>query len=279
MAYTQSIARPRIPRPTPDFWTPSLWIFGIAVFAFIYAPMIIMVLFSFQSTKSLTLPFVPFSLQWYAKLATDRNMLDSVQASLKLAGITVVLSLIIGVPGAFVLDRTKFPGKVLFQRLVLLPLILPGIITGIALLSFYSVIGLSIATGYPAIPGLPVVLGHATALVAVVVTQVFARLQRFDRVQEEAAADLGANEWRTFWTVTLPNIRTAILGAALLVFTLSMDEIAVTYFLIGRQNTIPMEIFGRMRRLADPEINAVSTLIFLASIILIIIWARLMRED
>jgi spermidine/putrescine transport system permease protein len=92
-------------------------------------------------------------------------------------------------------------------------------------------------------------------------------------------ADLGANEWKTFWTVTLPNIRTAILGAALLVFTLSMDEIAVTYFLIGRQNTIPMEIFGRMRRIVDPEINAVSAIIFVASIVVIIVWARLMREE
>ncbi len=276
---TQAVHAPTSPRPLADFWTPVLWVGGTAVFLFIYLPMFVMVLFSFQNSKSLTWPFIPYSLQWYEKLLTDRNMLDSVQASLKLASITVVLSLVIGVPGAFVLDRTRFPGKVLFQRLVLLPLMLPGIITGIALLSFYSQIGLSIAAGYPAIPGWPVVLGHATALVSVVVTQVYARLQRFDRVQEEAAADLGANEWQTFWTVTLPNIRTAILGAALLVFTLSMDEIAVTYFLIGRQNTIPMEIFGRMRRIVDPEINAVSALIFVASIIVIIIWARLMREE
>jgi spermidine/putrescine transport system permease protein len=276
---SQAVHAPSTPHPNPNFWTPALWVTGITVFLFIYMPMFVMVLFSFQNSKSLTWPFIPYSLQWYEKLLTDRNMLDSVQASLKLASITVVLSLIIGVPGAFVLDRTKFPGKVLFQRLVLLPLMLPGIITGIALLSFYSQIGLSIAAGYPIIPGWPVVLGHATALVSVVVTQVYARLQRFDRVQEEAAADLGANEWRTFWTVTLPNIRTALLGAALLVFTLSMDEIAVTYFLIGRQNTIPMEIFGRMRRIVDPEINAVSAIIFVASIFVIIIWARLMREE
>ncbi len=276
---TRSIRAPASSHLLADYWTPVLWVSGTAVFLFIYLPMFVMVLFSFQNSKSLTWPFIPYSMQWYDKLLTDRNMLDSVQASLKLASITVILSLVIGVPGAFVLDRIKFPGKVLFQRLVLLPLMLPGIITGIALLSFYSQIGLSIAAGYPTIPGWPVVLGHATALVSVVVTQVYARLQRFDRVQEEAAADLGANEWQTFRTVTLPNIRTAILGAALLVFTLSMDEIAVTYFLIGRQNTIPMEIFGRMRRIVDPEINAVSAIIFVASIIVIIIWARLMREE
>ncbi len=276
---TRSIRAPASPHLLADYWTPVLWVSGSAVFLFIYLPMFVMVLFSFQNSKSLTWPFIPYSMQWYDKLLTDHNMLDSVQASLKLASITVILSLVIGVPGAFVLDRIKFPGKVLFQRLVLLPLMLPGIITGIALLSFYSQIGLSIAAGYPTIPGWPVVLGHATALVSVVVTQVYARLQRFDRVQEEAAADLGANEWQTFRTVTLPNIRTAILGAALLVFTLSMDEIAVTYFLIGRQNTIPMEIFGRMRRIVDPEINAVSAIIFVASIIVIIIWARLMREE
>ena len=106
------------------------------------------------------------------------------------------------------------------------------------------------------------VLGHAAALTSVVITQVFARLQRLDRAQEEASQDLYANEWQTFWHVTFPNIRTAVLGAGLLVFTLSLDEIAVTFFLIGRQNTLPLQIWGLLRRGITPEVNAAATVIF-----------------
>ena len=99
-----------------------------------------------------------------------------------------------------------------------------------------------------------------------------------DRALEEASADLYANDWRTFWLVTLPTIRTAVLGAALLVFTLSLDEIAVTFFLIGRQNTLPLEIWGLLRRGITPVVNAVATLIFAVSFVIIVWWARLTRD-
>ena len=262
-----------------DWITLDLWYAGITVFLFIYMPMAVMVIWSFHTSRIVNFPLKPFTWDWYLMIPGDRPLIEAVIASLKLASTTVVLSLGIGLPGAFVLDRVNFPGKVLYQRFVLLPLILPGIITGVSLLSFFKTIGIKLTAGYPTIPGWPLVIGHGTALISIVVTQVFARLQRFDRVQEEASADLGANEWRTFWYVTLPNIRTAVLGAALLVFTLSMDEIAVSFFLIGRRNTIPLEIFGRMRRTLTPEILAISTLIFLSSIVIILLWARLMREE
>ena len=155
----------------------------------------------------------------------------------------------------------------------------PGIITGVALLTFFSFVGLSLSSGFPLVPGWPVVLGHAAALTSVVITQVFARLQRLDRAQEEASQDLYANEWQTFWYVTFPSIRTAVLGAGLLVFTLSLDEIAVTFFLIGRQNTLPLQIWGLLRRGITPEVNAAATIIFAMSVAVIVVWARLMRED
>ena len=150
---------------------------------------------------------------------------------------------------------------------MLLPLILPGIITGLSLLMLcvFSGLELSLAT---------IALGHGTALIAVATTEVFAGLQKFDRRQEEASLDLGANYWQTFWRITLPNLKLSIIGAALLIFTLSMDEIAVTFFLIGRDNTLPLEIWGRLRRGITPEINAVSTLIFAVSVGLIVIWYR-----
>jgi spermidine/putrescine transport system permease protein len=120
-----------------------------------------------------------------------------------------------------------------------------------------------------------IVLGHGTALISVATTEVFAGLQKVDRAQEEASLDLGANYWQTFWRVTVPNLKLPIIGAALLIFTLSMDEIAVSFFLIGRDNTLPLEIWGRLRRGITPEINAVSTIIFLFSLIAFIVWYRL----
>ena len=110
-------------------------------------------------------------------------------------------------------------------------------------------------------------------------TEVFAGLQKLDRAQEEASLDLGANYWQTFWRVTLPNLQLSIIGAALLIFTLSMDEIAVSFFLIGRDNTLPLEIWGRLRRGITPEINAISTIIFVFSLAAIVTWYRLQSES
>jgi spermidine/putrescine transport system permease protein len=122
---------------------------------------------------------------------------------------------------------------------------------------------------------LTVFLGHGTALLSVATTELFAGLQKLDRAQEEASLDLGATPWQTFWRITLPNLKLSLIAAGLLIFTLSMDEIAVTFFLIGRDNTLPLEIWARLRRGITPEINAISTLIFCFSVFLILIWYRI----
>ena len=180
----------------------------------------------------------------------------------------MAISLAFGIPAALALDRANFPGKALFRRLVLLPLILPGIITGLSLLMLFREADVKLSL-------LTIVLGHGTALISVATTEVFAGLQKLDRAQEEASLDLGANYWQTFWRVTLPNLRLSIIGAALLIFTLSMDEIAVSFFLIGRDNTLPLEIWGRLRRGITPEINAISSIIFVFSLAAIVTWYRL----
>jgi len=120
-----------------------------------------------------------------------------------------------------------------------------------------------------------ITLGHGTALISVATTEIFAGLQKLDRAQEEASLDLGANQFTTFWRITLPNLRVSLIAAALLIFTLSLDEIAVSFFLIGRNNTLPLEIWSRLRRGITPEINAISTVILLFSIVLILVWYRL----
>jgi len=180
----------------------------------------------------------------------------------------VAIALGLGLPAALALDRAEFPGKALFRRLVLLPLILPGIITGLSLLMLFVAMGMKLSL-------VTVTLGHGTALISVATTELFAGLQKLDRAQEEASLDLGANPWSTFWKITLPNLRVSLIAAGLLIFTLSFDEIAVSFFLIGRDNTLPLEIWGRLRRGITPEINAISSIIFVFSLIAIVSWYRL----
>src|SRR6185295_12917850 len=208
------------------------------------------------------------TFDWYRQLFSDDAIWASFMNSLLVAFSAVAISLTFGIPAALALDRANFPGKALFRRLVLLPLILPGIITGPSLLMLFRAADVKLSL-------LTIILGHGTALISVATTEVFAGLQKLDRAQEEASLDLGANYWQTFWRVTLPNLRLSIIGAALLIFTLSMDEIAVSFFLIGRDNTLPLEIWGRLRRGITPEINAISTVIFVFSLVAIVTWYRL----
>ena len=250
-----------------------------AVFAFLYLPLAVVVIFAFHDSDIIAWPLRLGTLRWFEALAHDQAMLAAAGASLKLALAAVAIALGMGVPAAFALDRVDFPGKTAFRRLILLPLVLPGIITGVALLSFFSFVGLGLSSGYPLVPGWPVVLGHGAALTSVVVTQVFARLQRLDRSLEEASLDLYAGRWSTLRHVTLPGIRSAVIGSGLLVFTLSLDEIAVTFFLIGRQNTLPLYLWGLLRRGITPEVNAAAACIFLLSVVGIVARAGLTRED
>jgi spermidine/putrescine transport system permease protein len=250
--------------------TGSRWLpwHAASVFGFLYLPIVTLIVYSFNGSGVGGFPPRDLTLAWYRLLFADEAIWTSVLNSLLVAIAAVIISLGFGIPAALALDRANFPGKALFRRLVLLPLILPGIITGLSLLMLFreADVKLSLIT---------IALGHGTALISVATTEVFAGLQKFDRSQEEASLDLGATYWQTFRHITLPNLRLSIIGAALLIFTLSMDEIAVSFFLIGRDNTLPLEIWGRLRRGITPEINAVSTIIFVFSLAAILTWYRL----
>ena len=241
------------------------------ILAFLYLPIVVLIIFSFNTSRSLSWPMSGLTLDWYRKLAQNEQLLEALWNSLYVAGCATALTLFIGVPAAIALDRLNFPGKAIFRKLVLLPIALPGIITGISMLSMFKLFGMSLSLE-------TVILGHATALIAVVVTSVYARLQRLPKSYEEASKDLGANAINTFLYVTFPNIRSAVVGAGLLSFTLSFDEIPVTFFLTGRDNTLPMYIWSTMRRGLTPEINAVGALIVVASAILIVISVLLLRD-
>ncbi len=249
--------------------TPTwLALHALAVFAFLYLPIAVLVLYSFNGAGVAGFPPRNLTFAWYRMLLNDGPLWSTVGNSLIVAVAAVALALSFGFPAALALDRSNFPGKAAFRRLVLLPLILPGIITGLSLLRFFDFARLPLGLG-------SITVGHGTALISVATTEIFAGLQKFDRAQEEASLDLGANYWQTLMRVTLPILKLPIIGAALLIFTLSMDEIAVSFFLAGRENTLPLEIWSRLRRGMTPEINAISTVIFVFSLTMIVVWFHL----
>jgi spermidine/putrescine transport system permease protein len=252
----------------------SRWlaVYAFGVFAFLYFPIAVLIVYSFNGEGVGGFPPHDLTLAWYRLLAADGPLWDTVANSFIVAVAAVALALAFGLPAALALDRASFLGKNVFRRLVLLPLILPGIITGLSLLMLFVAAGMRLSL-------VTITFGHGTALISVAATEIFAGLQVLDRAQEEASLDLGADYWQTFWRVTLPNLRLSIIGAALLIFTLSLDEIAVSFFLIGRDNTLPLEIWSRLRRGITPEINAISTLIFVFSLVTILIWYRLRTKS
>jgi spermidine/putrescine transport system permease protein len=251
---------------------PLLAAYAAMVFFFLYSPILVLIVYSFNRDGVGGFPPRAFTWNWYRQLFADSAIWESVLNSVLVATGSIALALVLGLLAALALDRASFPGKALFRRLVLLPLILPGIITGLSLLMFAVTAGMPLSLW-------TVFLGHGTALVSVATTELFAGLQKLDRAQEEASLDLGASPWQTFWRITLPNLKLPLIAAGLLIFTLSMDEIAVTFFLIGRDNTLPLEIWGRLRRGMTPEINAISSVIFAVSVVLIIVWYRLRRRS
>lgn len=239
-------------------------ILASVVLFFLYAPILVIVVFSFNDSQYTGLPFNGFTLHWYVDLFNNRQIMNSIWNSVYVGLGVVAISVLFGLPAAIALDRYDFPGKGFFRRIVLLPIVLPGIITGVALLSFYLTLNfrLSLHT---------IMLGQGTALMCITITEVFARLQQMGKSQEEAAVNLGANEWEVFRHVTFPGIRSSLFGAMLIAFSISFDEIAVTFLLTGRDNTLPMTLWSLLRREATPEVNAVATLIVLISFILIVV--------
>ena len=249
----------------------TLTVIAAMIFAFLYLPVAVLVVYSFNEAKVFEFPPANLSFKWYEVLFNDRAMLQSIVNSSIVAAGVVPVTLLLGVPAAFALNRFEFSGKAVFERAVMLPLMIPGLITGLAILMVirHSSLSLSLLT---------IIIGHSVAWMPIVITQVYARLRRFDRRLEEASADLDANLWQTFLRITLPNIRTAILGSALLVFTLSFDEIAIAFFLTGADNTLPMHIWSMLREGISPEIAAIATITVSASIALMLVGLRLLRS-
>lgn len=241
------------------------------VYLFLYIPIVVLIVFSFNQSKQ-TAVWQGFTLDWYAKLAGNERILRSLKNSLVVAAITTVASTIIGTAAALAMGRHQFRGKGLSQGLLYLPIVIPEIVMGFAMATFFGVISwrLGLST---------VVAAHIAFCIPYVAIVVRARLAGFDRALEEAAMDLGAGPWGTFFRVTLPLLLPGIVAGALMVFTISIDDYVITSFVAGPgATTLPLQIYSMVKVGVTPEVNAVSTLLLIATVIMILFSQRLQQN-
>lgn len=264
----------------------GLWLNTGFAFAFLYLPIFILIIYSFNDSK-INAVWQGFTLQWYANLLagggdatlTDVLIWDAVKNSLLIGTISTIFATILGTMLAIALEKQNlpdknFPGKRIIEAILFLPIIIPEITIGISLLVFFSLIFQLIEniTGVKLVLGIPtVIIGHIAFCLAFVTITVRSRVAELDPSLEEAALDLGANEWRVLWRITLPLIWPAVFSAALLSFTLSLDDFVITFFTAGvGSTTLPLFVYGMIKFSVTPAINAISTLMLLASLILVL---------
>ncbi|MEG4999064.1 ABC transporter permease [Microcoleus sp. B4-D4] len=266
-------------RATGKKW---LWVQATLAFAFLYLPILILIIYSFNTSR-FNAVWRGFTLDWYRSLfsntgatiaSSSSGILPALNNSLLIAAISTVVATIFGTMLALALERFHFPGRKAVEVLLFLPIIMPEITIGISLLVFFTLAFRIVEnlTGIRLNLGLPtVIIGHVVFNISFVTITVRARLAELDPQLEQAAFDLGANEWRTFWRITFPLIWPAIFSAALLAFTLSLDDFVVTFFTTGVGSmTLPLFVYGMIKFAVTPAINAISTLMLLASLLLVV---------
>lgn len=237
---------------------------GILGYVFLYAPIVILVIFSFNSSRFVS-TWERFSFRWYIELFNDAAMATALKNSLIVAFVSTLISTVFGTMVALAMERYDFWGKLGFDALLYLPIIIPDIAMAVMLLLFFVMVSFKLSL-------ITIIISHIAFNISFVAIVVRARLVGFDRSLEEAAQDLGANELQTFWHVTLPLLMPAILGGALLAFTLSLDDFVITFFTAGvGATTLPLRIYSMVKLGITPEINAISTLLLLASMGLVIL--------
>ncbi|MGI9029363.1 MAG: ABC transporter permease [Ilumatobacteraceae bacterium] len=233
----------------------------VASLVFLFAPLLVVVLFSFNSVGSLSLPFRGFSLRWYEQIFESEEFRSSIRSSAVVATATAVTTLVLGTLAAYALSKARSRWRAPLALLLFLPLTLPGLFIGLALLVLFGRVDVSLSLT-------TVTIAHLVYVMPYFLLIALAALQRLDPALEEAGADLGANGWLVFTRVTLPQVWPVLMGATFLGFALSFDEFVITFFVIGPQSTLPLFIFSSLRRTVDPSINAISTLLLLISLVL-----------
>ncbi|WP_223490628.1 ABC transporter permease subunit [Pseudomonas sp. A-RE-19] len=240
---------------------------------FIYAPMLILVLYSFNASKLVTV-WGGWSIKWYVGLLDNTQLMGSVLRSLEIACYTAIAAVALGTLAAFVLTRiTHFKGRTLFGGLVTAPLVMPEVITGLSLLLLF--VAMAQMIGWPQERGIITIwIAHTTFCAAYVAVVVSARLRELDLSIEEAAMDLGARPWKVFFLITIPMIAPSLAAGGMMSFALSLDDLVLASFVSGPgSTTLPMEVFSAVRLGVKPEINAVASLILLAvSLVTFLVW-------
>ena len=248
----------------------TAWV--VFVLAFLFIPIVIILVYAFNASNIQSWPISGLSLRWFASAYENQEIRTALGLSLKAGFISTVIAVFLGSAAALAVHRYEFFGKDAVSFMVVLPIALPGIITGMALNSFFVFWGLGLSFW-------TIVIGHATFCIVIVYNNVIARLRRVPKSLEEASMDLGADGWQTFRRITLPMISTSLVAGALLAFALSFDEVIVTTFTAGAQNTLPLWIFGAIRLGQKlPEVNVVVLIVMAITFVPVLLAYRLTNQ-
>lgn len=284
MSLAAETASVTLPKPEPmrekrvwDLGRVAALAYAALIYLFLYTPILVMAIFSFSSASVQALPLQDFpTTVWYERLANDSAMIDALVYSAQVSLIAVAVSCVAGTGFALLFTRLKIWGLPVLQALIALPFVMPGMVLGISMLLALREVGIE--------PGLfAIVIAHVTFITPIILFVVAQRLSALDPTIEQASKDLGAGPFKTFLNVTFPSIRTSLIAAALLGFTVSFDEVIVTFFVSGAEQTLPVHIWTLLRQGFSPVINAILTLVAVFSVVLITIAtvtiARARRAD
>lgn len=246
--------------------------FAYSTFLFLYLPIFILIIYSFNANQVVGV-WTGFTTEWYSALFNNRAMIDAVKVTIWVATWSTAVSTILGTLGALALERYNFRGKLGFDAVMYLPIIIPDIVMALSALLFFVIMAVPLSR-------YTILITHIAFNIAFVAVIVRARLADMDQNLEEAAADLGASEWQTFRRVTLPLLMPAIVSAALMAFTLSLDDFVITFFVSGPgSTTLPVRVYSMIKFGVTPEVNAISTLMLAGSTILVIVSLILQRRS
>ncbi len=256
-------------------WPLRLWL--LAVFAFLYIPLFTLVAFSFNDSKR-NIVWRGFTLDWYGKALTDESLLTAFGNSLTIALLSTIVSVVLGALAAIALWRFRFPGRTLFEGAMALPIVVPEICMGVAMLVFFArVLPWPQNLVWPFNLG-AIVISHISFSFPFVAVVVRARLASFNREEEEAARDLGASDWQALRDVLIPHLKPSLIAGALLAFTLSLDDFVITFFTSGPDTiTFPVKVYSMVRFSVTPEVNAASTLLLLLTVVLTVVALRFQK--
>ncbi len=248
-----------------------LIVFCTIVYLFLHVPILVLVIFSFNASK-FSVEWTGFTLEWYTRLLERPDILSGLKASVIVGLSATVLSAVLGTLIALALARHKFRGRTALEAFLYVPLVTPEIVVGISLLILFVLLGMPLGLT-------TITIAHVAFCISFVVVVVLARLQGLDQNLEEAALTLGADEFTTFWKITLPQIWPGVLSGALLAFTMSFDDFVITSFVSGTgSSTLPIVVYGMVRKNIEPSINAISTVILVVTAVLIYLSDRLSRD-